>query len=199
MKRWLCNFILKKILGWKIHGHFPKNIKKSIVLASPHTTNWDFPYGIYLRNIEGVMIGYFIKNTFIKPPLGGIMKWLGAVPVDRSKSNNMVDAMIETYNKHETLHINIAPEGTRKKVDRLKTGFYHIAKGANVPLVCVRFDWSRRIFTWSKAFYVTGDFDEDMKIIDNFFRGAVGYIPEDGYLYEERDQVYEKDKRIWIE
>ena len=182
MKRWLC----KKILqwwGWKIEGEYPHHEKKNLVVAVPHTTNWDFPIGILLRNAYDFKTGFVGKDTLFKFPFGGFMRWMGGVPVNRSKSNNFVDAVVEAYNKRDEMTICIAPEGTRKRTDTLKTGFYYIAKGANIPIVMIRFDWSRMTLTWSKPFFPTDDKDADMEFIYAFFEGAVGKIPENSFRY----------------
>lgn len=180
MKSWLSRKILQW-WGWEILGEFPKNAPKNVVIPIPHTTNWDFPIGVLLRPAYNIDIKYVGKSALFKPPFGFIMRWLGGIPVDRSKNNNFVDAVIETYKHHDELSICIAPEGTRNKVDRLKTGFYHIAVGANVPIVMIKFDWGNKIIEWSAPFYPTGNQEADFEVIYDYFDGVKGKIPENSF------------------
>lgn len=173
------------LIGWKVAGHIPdKDLKKSIYIAIPHTSNWDFPLGLFARSIIQTEVTYIMKSTMFRPPFGWIFRMLNGIPVDRSKSNNFVDAVINLYNERERLHTIIAPEGTRRKVDKLKSGFYFIAVGAKIPLILVCFDYATKEVRFSKPFHLSGDQEKDFEGINDFFKDAVGKHPEQGWGYK---------------
>lgn len=184
MLNWLSKIIFYKIAGWKIEGRWPKELPKMVTIEVPHTSYWDFPIGILLRKILGVEIQWAGKDSLFKFPLGIIARWMGGVPVVRSKSTNFVQALVEVYNNNDKMNICLAPEGTRAKVDKLKTGFYFVAVGAKVPIFMVKFDFKNRIVWMREPFYPTGNFDEDMSIIDNYFAGTQGKYIEKSYKME---------------
>ena len=134
-----CSFLLR-ILGWKITGDYPYGIKKCIIAVIPHTSNWDFPLGLLTRGSLNENITFYGKKSLFRFPFAGLFKWLGGIPVDRSKNNNFVDAVIQLYNERDELITVISPEGTRGKVETLKSGFYYIAKGAKIPIILCKFD-----------------------------------------------------------
>ena len=131
----ISRFILETILGWKLENDFPQDIKKYVIIVAPHTSWIDFPIAILSRMASGTMIHFIGKNTLFRAPFGFFFKILGGTPVDRTKNNNLVDAVITIFNKKKVFRLALSPEGTRKKVAAWKTGFYYIAKGANVPVV----------------------------------------------------------------
>lgn len=176
----ICGFIFK-IFGWSVTGYDPALVKKAVIIVVPHTSNWDFPKGILLRNYWKTFIGYVGKASLFKFPFGGIMKWFGGIPVDRSKNNNFVDAVVELFNSREELKICIAPEGTRKRVDKLKSGFYYIALGAKIPVLMIKFDYENKVIDCAEPFQPKGDLEHDMKIVDAYFKGVKGKYPERSY------------------
>lgn len=180
----LAGFILN-IWGFKITGNYPYHAKKKVFIVIPHTSNWDFPLGILVRTKLKATINFLAKDSLFKPPFGFIFKWLGGVPVDRSKSNNFVDSTVQLFKEREALTIQIAPEGTRKKVDKLKTGFYYICLKAEVPLFFVKFDWGTKVVHFSDEITLSGNKEKDLKMIDDYFRTTKGKIPEYSYLYKE--------------
>jgi 1-acyl-sn-glycerol-3-phosphate acyltransferase len=153
----------------------------------PHTSNWDFPVGILLKFGYRMDVQYIAKHTLFRPPFGWFFRWTGGIPVDRSKKNNFVNAMVETLKKYDKISLSLAPEGTRKKVKKLKSGFYWIAHKSNVPLIFVRFDWGKKIVSFSDPFHTTGEYEADLKVIKEHFKSASGRIPEYG-IYYEKDQ-----------
>jgi 1-acyl-sn-glycerol-3-phosphate acyltransferase len=170
------------LIGWKVTGHIPgPEVKKSIFVAIPHTSNWDFPLGIFSRSIIKTKVTYMMKSTMFKPPFGWFFRMLDGIPVERSKSTNFVDGVIKLYNSRETLHTVIAPEGTRGKVKELKSGFYFMALGANVPLILTAFDYSTKEVRFSKPLYMTGNKEEDFEMIRAYFANAKGKYPELGW------------------
>ena len=181
MLKALCSFILLRLWGWKIETVFPKDIKKSVIIVIPHTSNWDFPIGILLRPIIHLKTNFVGKKGLFFFPLGIIMRALGGVSVDRSKHNNFVDAVVDIYNKRDQFNITVTPEGTRKKVKTLKSGFYYIAVKAHIPIVCCKFDWGKKVIGFSEPFYPTGDYERDLPLILKYFKGVKGKIPENDF------------------
>ena len=180
MKKYICKSLLK-FVGWKVTGVYPYEVRRKILAVGPHTSNWDFPLGILVRGSLNDKIKYVGKSALFKPPLGWIMRWLGGVPVDRSKSNNFVDGVVKLFDEHKELSILFAPEGTRKKVKKLKTGFYHIAKLSNVPILPVVLDYKKKEFRFMPLFFPTKNTESDILEIENTFRGVQGYYPEKSF------------------
>lgn len=179
----LSSWILK-LFGWKVTGHFPNNVPKYIIIVIPHTSNWDFPLGLLVRSAIGLRgVRYIAKSSLFVFPFGYIFRMLGGYPVDRSKRHNFVDAVVDVYNRKERFAVTMAPEGTRKKVDKLKTGFYYIALKANIPIIMCKFDWGTKVVDWREPFYPTGNIEADFSVIGDYFRDARGYNPEQGYLH----------------
>ena len=177
MKR-ISRFILFTLLGWKLENDFPKTPLKYVVIAAPHTSWIDFPIAILTRMASGTMVHFIGKGSLFKPPFGFFFKMLGGTPVDRTKSNNMVDAVIDVFNSKDEFRLGISPEGTRKKVDNWKTGFYYIAKGANVPIVMATLDFGNKKVKISEPYYVTANKDKDFEVFYNYFENVKGKKPE---------------------
>ena len=184
MLKAISSFILLRLWGWKIETGFPKGIKKSVIVVIHHTSNWDFPIGILLRPTIGLQTNFVGKHTLFFFPLGVLLRWMGGVAVDRTKHTNFVDAIVDIYNKREQFNITITPEGSRAKVKTLKTGFYHIAMKAKVPIVCCKFDWGKMVIGFDKPFYPTGDYEADLPHILSYFKGVNGLIPANNYDIE---------------
>jgi 1-acyl-sn-glycerol-3-phosphate acyltransferase len=174
----VSKFIFKNIMGWKLVNNFPKDIKKYVVIAAPHTSWQDFPIGILARNTSGVKINFIGKDSLFKGPFGFIFRSLGGTPVDRSKSNNLVDAIVNVFNSKEEFRLALSPEGTRKKVEKWKTGFYYIAKGANVPVVMATLDFGKKQVKISDPYYTTDDKEKDFEHFKSFYKGVLGKKPE---------------------
>jgi len=176
MSRFLYNFFFK-LFGWKIDGMLSQE-KKYIIIVAPHTSNWDFMIGLCVRSILRFDAKFLGKKELFRFPFGALFRWLGGVPVDRSRNANMVDAVADLFNRHEALIIAIAPEGTRKYVEKWKTGFYFIALKANIPILMASFDYPSKTVFAGKPLYPTGDLDADMKIIFEFYRDKRGKFPK---------------------
>jgi 1-acyl-sn-glycerol-3-phosphate acyltransferase len=170
-----------KWLGWKFVGKIPADLKKFICAVVPHTSNWDFPIGILVRSALNRDIKFLGKHTLFQFPYGFIFYWLGGYPVNRKKSANIVEAVVKIFNEKETFAIALAPEGTRKKVDKLKTGFYHMAKQAHVPIILVKFDYEHKIFEFREPFYPSDDESADFEVINNYFKGVKGFNPAQSF------------------
>ena len=171
---------LFKLWGWKVEGDFPRHLKKYIVIVAPHTSNWDFIVGIlsraYLRMGHAKYLG---KDSLFKGPFGWIFYKLGGYPVDRSRHTNLVDSAAQIFHDHDTFVLALAPEGTRKKVERLKTGFWYIANKAEVPIVLCGFDYERKTVILKEPMD-TSKIEKDMPDILAFFCTVKGKNPEWG-------------------
>ncbi len=172
--------LLFKIFGWKVNGAMPVE-KKFIIAVGPHTSNWDFPVGLAARSILRIRKAQFLgKSQLFKPPFGWFFRALGGHPVERTTHHEMVEQVVKIFNRHDEFVLALAPEGTRKKVDKLRTGFYYIAKGAHVPIVPVGFDFGKKEIIVSQPVYLTDDMDADMEKIMSFYRTIQGRNPELG-------------------
>ena len=164
-----------KISGWKIEGHLPSGSNKSVLIAAPHTSNWDLPYTLMVAFSLKLNIYWMGKEQIFKPPFYGLMRWLGGIPVRRETSNNLVAASIEAI-KSATgpLQLIVPPEGTRSNTRYWKTGFYYIALGAQVPIVLAYMDYRKKISGLGPVFRPTGDIDADMLAIKAFYATFTG-------------------------
>jgi 1-acyl-sn-glycerol-3-phosphate acyltransferase len=174
----IAKFILYTILGWKLEGDFNKDVKKYVVIAAPHTSWQDFPIAILARMTSGIMINFIGKDSLFKGPFGFFFRALGGTPVDRSKSNNLVDAIIQIFNSRDEFRLGLSPEGTRKKVDKWKTGFYFIAKGAKVPIIMATLDFEKKQVKLSEPYYPTDDQEKDFEVFYAFYRNVKGKNPD---------------------
>ena len=173
-----------KLTGWKINGSYPLEIKKMILLVAPHTSWKDILVGLATRSKLKIYKAKFLgKKELFDGPFGWYFRWLGGVPVDRHSKHGMVEQVVEMYNNNEEFIIALSPEGTRKKVDKLRTGFYHIAKQANVPIVMVGFDFSKKEIILSETFYVSDDEEADFKKIIDFYAPIKGCHPHLGLAH----------------
>jgi 1-acyl-sn-glycerol-3-phosphate acyltransferase len=179
----ICHFILR-LIGWRIEGRYAAELPKVIIIVIPHTSNWDFPLGLLVRATLKTDIRFIAKSSLFKPPFGWLFHWLGGYPVERKRSTNFVQMMTDIYQKEPRFHTVIAPEGTRSRVDKLKTGFYHIAVGGGAAIVMCRFDYARKVVEFREPFFPSGDIETDFKVINDYFRGVRGKNPKQGYLYE---------------
>lgn len=169
---WLACFILK-CLRWKITGSRPE-IKKYVMIAAPHTTNWDFFYGLLMVLYLKDEVYWMGKKEIFRRPFGGIMKWFGGIPVDRSRSNNLVLSVVEEFSKNESFVVTIPPEGSRSKRDSWKTGFYYIATGAGVPVLLSFLDYENKTGGYGPLFFPTGNIESDMNNIREFYKDIKG-------------------------
>jgi 1-acyl-sn-glycerol-3-phosphate acyltransferase len=164
---------LFRLAGWKVVGPAPREVPKAIWVVVPHTSNFDFFVGLGTRATLKIWIGYLAKKELFSWYSGWLFRALGGYSVDRSKNQNQVEAVVETFRANDTLHVSLAPEGTRKDVARLKTGFYFMALGAQVPLIPVVFDHAAKTVTVGKPQYLTGNYLTDMKVLYDFFLAEV--------------------------
>ncbi len=178
MKKQLYQFIFFRLMGWRISGSIEANIKKCVFMVMPHTCNFDFFIGLFCRGIIGLEINFVGKKELFVFPFGYYFRSVGGAPIDRSGGKNNVDATVEVFNSREVFRLAIAPEGTRKKVNQLRTGFYYIAYKANVPIIPIAYDYVEKEVKIGLPFFLTGNYDEDMKVILPHFKGVKGKFPE---------------------
>lgn len=181
MKKQLYKFIYFRLLGWKLTGTIDPSIKKSIVMVMPHTSNLDFFIALLVRGIMDVEINFVGKKELFTFPLGYYFRSVGGAPLDRTGGKNNVDATAEVFSKQETFRLALSPEGTRKKVTELRTGFYYIALKASVPIIPVAFDYGKKEVKVGDPFTVTGNYEADMKVILPFFKGVIGINEQRSY------------------
>ncbi len=160
-----------RVLDFRVEGDLP-NLPKFVIIAAPHTSNWDFPVGMAAKLALGLGAVWIGKHTIFRGPFGTILRVLGGIPVDRSASSDVVAQIVAEFARRAQMVVALAPEGTRKKVERWKTGFYRIARGANVPIVPVALDFGSRVVRIMPAFTTTGDADADIAALRSLF-GAV--------------------------
>jgi 1-acyl-sn-glycerol-3-phosphate acyltransferase len=159
-----------KLNGWKIEGSLPPDGQKSVLIAAPHTSNWDLPYTLMVAFVLRLNIYWMGKEQIFKAPFGGIMRWLGGIPVNRQSANNLVASAVASIKAADgPLQLVVPPEGTRSKVRYWKSGFYYIAAGAGVPIVLAFMDYERKISGLGPVFYPTGDLQADMLRIQAFY------------------------------
>jgi len=164
-----------RVAGWKLSGEMPSLCTKSVIIAAPHTSNWDFPYTLMAAFALELNIHWMGKIQIFRFPFNGLMCWLGGIPVDRSKSSNTVSASADLLRQAAgELHLVIPPEGTRSQSRQWKTGFYYIALEAQVPIVLGFLDFGSKTAGLGPAFFPTGDFDADMVSIKKFYSPIKG-------------------------
>lgn len=183
--------LIFKLAGWKITHYLSDDIKQCVIVVAPHTSNWDFIYGMGAVKFMKLHPRFAIKKEWIRFPLKRLMLDLGALPIDRGAKNNLgekkgtVDAMADLFKTNPVLRLVITPEGTRSKVTKWKTGFYYVAEKANVPIGLGFMDYEKRECGIAKIIYPSGDFKKDMKEIMDFYKNMKGKNPENFSVDEE--------------
>jgi|TARA_B110000483_G_scaffold241196_1_gene323611 1-acyl-sn-glycerol-3-phosphate acyltransferase len=164
-----------KLLGWTAKGE-PLEHQRCVLIGAPHTSNWDFPLMLMIVLKLRLRIFWMGKHTLFPFPFGWLMRWLGGIPIDRKASHNVVSETVRQYRENDELIVLIPPEGTRAKVDRWKTGFYHIAKNAKVPILLGYVDGENKVAGFADFFTPTGDLEQDMLKIRQFYNEKTGII-----------------------
>lgn len=190
MKRWIYKLYLW-LTGWKVDKNTPKEAQRCVMIAAPHTSNWDFPYTMLAFRVMKIPQRYTIKKSWLKFPQGLLFKYLGAVGIDRSRSKDdpqrksYIDQMVEIIQKHERIAMVITPEGSRQPNDTWKMGFYYTALKAKVPICLGFIDYSKKLLGVGKCLMPTGDIEADMKEIMCFYKDITGKFPEN-FLLDHR-------------
>ncbi len=159
-----------KLAGWKVEGALPPEATKSVLIAAPHTSNWDLPYTLMVAFELRMNMYWMGKQSIFQFPFGGVMRWLGGIPVNREQSTNLVAASAQALEKADgKVQLIVPPEGTRSKARYWKTGFYYIALGAKVPIVMAYMDYPQKRAGLGPLFYPSGDIEKDMVAIKAFY------------------------------
>jgi 1-acyl-sn-glycerol-3-phosphate acyltransferase len=167
--RWF-SIIVMKLAGWKIEGKLPADGMRSVLISAPHTSNWDLPYTLMTAFILRLNTLWLGKESIFKPPFKPLMRWLGGIPVNRDKSTNLVQQAAQLLrSSQEPMQLLVPPEGTRSKARYWKTGFYYIAREAQVPIVLAFMDYSTKRAGLGQVFHPTGDIEKDMEEIKRFY------------------------------
>ena len=161
------------LFRWRIEGELP-DTPKFVLIAAPHTTNWDLPVMLCLAFAFRTRLFWMGKDTLFRRPFGAIMRWLGGIPIDRSKANDVVQQSAEHFRNADNLVMVVPPEGTRQKVRYWKTGFYRIAESAGVPIVLGFLDYRRKVGGLGLTVIPTGDIEADMEMIQAFYANITG-------------------------
>jgi len=169
-------------MGWKIEGSIDPAIKKCVMMVMPHTSAHDFYLGIFTRGITGLEMNWVGKKELFRFPLGFYFRYMGGEPLDRTGGLNKVDSIAAIFHRKKTFRLAVAPEGTRKKVSELKTGFYYIALKANVPIIPVAFDFGKKTVSLGKPLMPTGNLEDDLIILKKHFIDVLGKVPENGFI-----------------
>ncbi len=166
-----------KLMGWRIEGELPR-LDKFVAIGAHHTSNWDFVIFIALKFVLRLNARWFGKHSIFRWPFGGLMRSWGGIPIQRHLSLNMVEQAIQGFRDNREFILVLSPEGTRRKVERWKMGFYHIAQGAGVPIVPGALDFANRRVVIGAPFQPTGDAEADLQVLLAFFRPYVPKKPE---------------------
>lgn len=173
----LFSLLALRLTGWRVEGTAPAEAKY-VLIAAPHTSNWDFPVTLMVCFALRLNVYWMGKASLFPPLIGGVMRWLGGIPVNRERAGNLVQGTIDAFNENEQLTVIVPPEGTRGKVTHWKTGFYYIAHGAGVPIALGFLDFKRKVGGIGKLFHTTGDIEKDMQLIQAFYAGIKGKNPQ---------------------
>lgn len=165
--------LLLAVLGWRVEGEMP-NLPKFVVAVAPHTSNWDFVVGVAAMFALDLRLAFIGKHTIFRWPFGAALRWLGGIPVDRSSHHGLVAESVAAFAKLERRVLVIAPEGTRRKVERFHTGFLHIARGAGVPVVYAALDYAARRVRLGPWFDPGPDVEADRARVEAFFAPVRG-------------------------
>ena len=182
MKRSIYKFIFFRLMGWKIEGVIDENIKKCVFMVMPHTSWHDFFLGLFTRGVTGLKINFIAKKELFRFPFGFYFRWIGGAPIDRTGSLNKVEAIAKIFEKYDVFRLALSPEGTRKKVTELRSGFYYIALKANVPIIPVAFDFGKKTVSFGKPLFPSSNYEKDLSILLEHFVGVTGKINENIFI-----------------
>ena len=173
--------IIMQLVGWRVDGKLP-DIPKFVLIGAPHTSNWDFLLFLGVIFNLRANVHFMGKAELFRFPIGWFFRFCGGVPVDRKKSTGLVEQMVRVCNESEKFILTIAPEGTRHQVTEWKRGFYHIAKGAGIPIVMAVVDGRHKTVRIGHVFHPTGNMEADMETIMGVFEGVAGIKPRRKYI-----------------
>jgi 1-acyl-sn-glycerol-3-phosphate acyltransferase len=165
------------LIGWHVEGRIPDGMK-AVVVAAPHTSNWDMPTMLAVSYVLGIRPAWLGKKELFRWPFGALMRWLGGLPVDRSVRQNYVQQAVDAFAAAERLYLVIPPSGTRSRATHWKSGFYHIARGARVPILCAFLDYRRKAGGIGPVLMVSSSVAADMAEMRAFYEGVTGRYPQ---------------------
>lgn len=168
-------------MGWKIEGTIEPSIQKCVMIVVPHTSWHDFYLGIFTRGILELEMNFVGKKELFQFPFGYYFRWMGGAALDRTGGLNRVEAIAKVFENRKTFRLAIAPEGTRKKVNVWKTGFYYISLQANVPIVPVVFDWGLKTVKLHKPFNPSGNIELDIPLLQAYYKDVKGKVSENSF------------------
>lgn len=172
----LCRLVLR-LFGWQI-VFVPPPSPKTVIIGYPHTSNWDFPVAMLWRFATGFPLQWVAKKEMFQNPLGGIFRRWGGIPLDRSQPEGFIEQIVAEYQRRDSFHLGISPEGTRKRTDHWKSGFHRIAIAAGVPLGLAFLDYGNKRLGISEWITLSGDRDADLARIQAYYEGMRGCRPE---------------------
>jgi len=172
----IAGFILR-VFGWRLVGELPR-LKKYVIIIGPHTSNWDFFIFVLVKYHFRIKVSFIGKHTIFIGPIGWALRKLGGIPVKRTSAHNVVDKIVEEFLVRDAMVFALSPEGTRSYLDHWKSGFYHIARKANVPVQTAFLDVDTKRIGWGPLLYLTDDRDKDLKKIAEFYSDKKGFKPE---------------------
>ena len=175
-RRRLAAFLLAR-LGWKVDVTWP-DAPRVVVIVYPHTSNWDFFLGYLARRAAGLPAAWVGKHTIFRWPVGGLLRRMGGIPVDRARAGGLVEALLREFERRPTMCLALAPEGTRTRLDHLKSGFYRLALAARVPVGLAFLDYRERLVAIHTWLDLTGDEEVDLGRIRQAYAGKIGRRPE---------------------
>lgn len=187
MLSWLSMWILKS-LGWSVENRFPE-VRKCVVIAAPHTSNWDFVLGIVAAKAIKLEPRWIGKHTIFRWPVAWFFRAIGGIPVRRGEGHNYIKQLAELFAETDRLVLGMAPEGTRSKTDHWKTGFHYVARAAGVPILMAYFDYPRKSVGIEGMFYPSDDIEADFEYIRTFYADHAGKNPDQASLIRVRDRT----------
>jgi 1-acyl-sn-glycerol-3-phosphate acyltransferase len=187
MKQQFARWLLR-LGGWKVQGSRPDH-RRYVLIAAPHTSNWDFPLMLLFAAAFDIKVTWMAKHSLFFPPLGWLMRSLGGLPIVRHQNRNVVDTMVAAFNSSTDLVLAVPTEGTRERSEYWKSGFYHIARQASVPIVPSFLDYGRRRGGFGPALETSGDMGIDMQYFRDFYAPMKGkYVDQFGPIRLQEEQ-----------
>jgi 1-acyl-sn-glycerol-3-phosphate acyltransferase len=165
--------VIYRLMGWKIESPLPGHLRKYVIAGAPHTSNWDFVFFTGATHEQGIQPNFMGKHTLFKWPMTRFMHDMGGIPIDRRTSANYVDQVAAEFARRDSLALVVAVEGTRRSDGRWKSGFYHIARAAGVPIVPALADNARRILSFGEPLVPSGNYGEDLLKLAQWFRARL--------------------------
>lgn len=179
-----------RVAGWKMSGERPP-LDRYVMIAAPHTSNWDMPFMLAMAFVYDIPVRWMGKHTLFSPPFGPFFERLGGIPIVRHRPGGVVGQMVEHFENKASLALMVPAEGTRSHVEYWKSGFYHIARAADVPVVLSYLDFGKKVGGIGPAIELTGDIAADMDKIRVFYAGMQGLHPENVGVIRLREEDVE--------